>query len=120
MKQREPLNETYLAVEIWAANARCGLSMYRAAGIAANLCVLGRAWTKGAERLCGGEETWGRYPEAEKRIARAQKLQGTLILNVKALLQGIPGSYLDDNEGGSLHLAVTSRVKGVKHTTVLK
>ena len=84
--KHEPRNVTCLAAELAAAAIpKHKPTPYRAAALASQLCYLGRSYRRLSERLCGGEEEWGRYPEAEARIDRADKRRKRLIEQAEKL-----------------------------------
>ena len=77
-------NVTYLAAELTRANPSKGSHV--CAAVATELCKLGGRYFRLSEKLCGGEEQWGRYPEAAKRIARAEKARERLLGQALGLL----------------------------------
>ena len=91
--RNEPSNVTCLAAELAAfAPPKWRARPFRAAALATELCALGRAYKAVSERLCGGEDTWGRYPEAGPRIARAEKRKAALEAKARKLLKESPYS----------------------------
>lgn len=104
---KQPSNETALAAELMAAALpRFKAGPWAAASLAAELCSLGRRYFRLSERLCGGEEEWGRYPEAGERIERAEKRRTR---KMRKLAKESPFRVELDHDGGGLGL--------VAHTT---
>lgn len=110
MARKEPVNETFLAAELaYAAPSRrrrqfCGP---RCAYVARELCALGRRYNRLSERLCGGEEEWGRWSEAVER--RQEEAHATLAKIEKRAAEVLkPWGRNARLERGDLHLAVCS------------
>jgi hypothetical protein len=121
MKAPSPSNATCLAAEFMAAAIpRLRPLPYQAAVLATDLCALGRRYKRLSERLCGGEEEWGRYPEAGDRMARAERARGKLRERIEKLVEGSP--FKAHVEGESLILSVVTRrglAKDVEERTAL-
>jgi hypothetical protein len=102
--QKEPANVVFLAAEL----ARWGtmpsptmISSNRCAYAATEACAIGRSFTRIAEKLCGGEEEWGRWSEAVERAqARAERRKEKLRATATALLDPFGCKVT----GESLHL----------------
>lgn len=109
----EPSNATCLAAELQASLPRQRRSHgapYRAAVLATQLCALGRRYKRLCERLCGGEEEWGRYPAAAKRIERADKARERIAHKVEQLVRESP--YRATVERMDLSLKVCTGTEG--------
>jgi hypothetical protein len=115
---KKPKNETCLAAEL----ARCHpeITAYRCALVAAELCAIGRRYNRLAERLCGGEDVWGRYPEAGKRIERAERAKERVAQKAMELLREncFRNAILNGSVGLCL-LAQTNQPNGYTETTAL-
>jgi hypothetical protein len=115
MSRKEPSNECYLAAEL-AAALPPAFAKYpsRAAWIAKDLCAIGRAYKRMAEKLCGGEEDWGRWSAAvEKAQERARIAQNKRVQKAKASVVGLPVKvYVSD-------LVLVCETKCIHRTTLL-
>lgn len=108
MKAPSPSNATCLAAELMAsAIPKFKATPYRAATLATDLCALGRRYKRLSERLCGGEEEWGPYPQAGDRMARAEQTRGKLRERIEALVKASP--FKAHVEGESLILSVVTK-----------
>jgi len=88
---KQPSNETCLAAELMRfAPPRFRVTPFRAAHTAALLCALGRRYRRLSERLCGGEEEWGRYPDAGVRLTRAEKRRDAIADKAALILEQSP------------------------------
>lgn len=119
MKAPSPSNATCLAAELMAAAIpRFRPLPFQAAVLATDLCALGRRYKRLSERLCGGEEEWGRYPAAGDRMARAERARGKLRERIEKMVSDSP--FRAAVEGESLILlVVTIRTLGVEERTAL-
>lgn len=72
---KQPANVVFLAAELAAA----GVPSARAAITADKLCRWGRTFTRIAEKLCGGQEEWGRWSDDVAKLqARAERRLDTI------------------------------------------
>lgn len=102
---KNPKNETCLAAELQSVRKKSANgSPFQAAVLAMRLCAIGRSYKRLAERLCGGEEEWGRHPEAQCRIEAAEKRLEALEAKARSLLAESP--FDAKLFAVSLHLAV--------------
>lgn len=107
---KQPSNETALAAELMAAALpKFKAGPWAAASLASELCALGRQYKRLSERLSGGEETWGRYPEAGKRIERAEKRRSRIGDKMRELAYGSPFRLKIDFDAGLIAVASTQR-----------
>lgn len=81
----EPKNETFLAAELAQV-----MPPVHAARTAVELCRIGRSYKRMAERLCGGEEQWGRWDDSvEKAQELAYASQGRRLVRARKLVAGL-------------------------------
>lgn len=111
-KRKEPANETYLAAELALV-----MPPARAANTAVELCRIGRAYKRMAERLCGGEEEWGVWSTGvEKAQERARIAQAKRETAARAMVVGLPVNVFVSPSSGLLLMCET---KGVHKTALL-
>ena len=119
-KMAEPKNETHLAAELYAARPNKMVTPGRCAMVAAELCALGRTYKRLSERLCGGEEEWGRYPGAESRIAACERRRDRVHAKIDELVKPWGKRASVDHDGGGLLRVVETRASnGLRYKTAL-
>jgi hypothetical protein len=112
MSRKEPKNETYLAAELALV-----MPPARAAMTAVELCKIGRAYKRMAEKLCGGSEEWGDWnDDVGKAQERAFDNNRRRVQKAAAQVVGLPVKiYVSESSG----LLLMCETKGIHKTALL-